>query len=299
MAYPVVSIRMPVALVGAPNGNLPVGMLEKVGCPGRPLAKLYPLAARAWRAFAAEIAARFGIDCTCTSTPDAYRSYDIQKATFLTRYTTTRLAGRPTKVWEGTTYWQKPGTAMAATPGTSNHGLGLAIDVAIWLADTGQVQPITARMDAFNWMLLNGFRYGFSWETQSEPWHIRYWAGDALPAAVLDYEQGPPPPDPPPTPTPTPPPSPTRTVLNITKTSLTPETREQVRGNQDVALLQVMALGLYQTSGNEDLNCGSIDKDYGPRTQKAAMVMQALNGVPVDGRVGPVSWGAFLNADGQ
>jgi len=37
-------------------------------------------------------------------------------------------------------------------------------------------------------MLANVEQYGFSWELQAEPWHIRYVAGDDLPVAVLAYE---------------------------------------------------------------------------------------------------------------
>ena len=66
--------------------------------------------------------------------------------------------------------------APMATPATSNHGWGLAVDV--WSANG-------KRLD---WMLQNCDKYGFSWEVQSEPWHIRYVCGDILPQAVLDYE---------------------------------------------------------------------------------------------------------------
>jgi LAS superfamily LD-carboxypeptidase LdcB len=59
---------------------------------------------------------------------------------------------------------------MAAVPGTSNHGWGLACDV--W--NVGQ----NGRLE---WLLDNAKRFGFSWEVQSEPWHIRYVLGDDLP----------------------------------------------------------------------------------------------------------------------
>lgn len=193
MAYPIVSVRMPSGLAGQQNGKLPSSLLVKPGFPGRPLGLMYPLAANAWVALARDVQAQFGEVLTVTSTGDAYRSYDHQVQTFTTRYTTTVLPGRPTKVWNGVTYWQKPGTAMAAVPGTSNHGWGLAADTCLWRDNA--IVGITANMPMFNWMLLNAFRYGLSWEAQSEPWHLRYWSGDTIPAAV----------QPPPTPTPTPP----------------------------------------------------------------------------------------------
>jgi len=42
-----------------------------------------------------------------------------------------------------------------------------------------------------DWMLQNIEKFGFSWEVQSEPWHIRYCAGDNIPQAVLDFEATP------------------------------------------------------------------------------------------------------------
>jgi LAS superfamily LD-carboxypeptidase LdcB len=197
MAYPIVSVRMPSSLAGQQNGKLPANLLVKVGFPGRPLGQQHPLSANAWNAMAYDVKQMFGEVLTVTSTGDAYRSYDHQVQTFTTRYTTTPLPGRPTKVWNGVTYWQKPGTAMAAVPGTSNHGWGLAVDTCLWRDNN--IVGITANMPMFNWLLLNAWRYGLSWESQSEPWHLRYFAGDAVPPAVQAPEPVPP------TPTPTPP----------------------------------------------------------------------------------------------
>jgi LAS superfamily LD-carboxypeptidase LdcB len=40
--------------------------------------------------------------------------------------------------------------------------------------------------------MANAHKYGFSWEikegAQAEAWHIRYFTGDKIPQAVLDYE---------------------------------------------------------------------------------------------------------------
>jgi D-alanyl-D-alanine carboxypeptidase len=194
MAFPVVSVKMPSSLAGQPNGKLPSSLLVKPGFPGRPLGLLHPLSSQAWLALARDVQAQFGEVLTVTSTGDAYRNYDRQVITFTTRYTTTRLPGRPTKVWNGVTYWQKPGTAMAAVPGTSNHGWGLAIDTCLYR--NNEVVGITANMPMFNWMQLNAFRYGLSWEAQSEPWHLRYWSGDTVPPAVEPKPQPIPHPDP-------------------------------------------------------------------------------------------------------
>jgi hypothetical protein len=36
-------------------------------------------------------------------------------------------------------------------------------------------------------MLKNAQRFGFSWELQSEPWHLRFVAGDVTPEAVKSW----------------------------------------------------------------------------------------------------------------
>jgi LAS superfamily LD-carboxypeptidase LdcB len=63
-----------------------------------------------------------------------------------------------------------------ATPGKSNHNLGIAIDIA------------NASGARLAWLLANEHLYGFSHELDSEPWHIRYVAGDATPDAVKAWK---------------------------------------------------------------------------------------------------------------
>ena len=60
-----------------------------------------------------------------------------------------------------------------AAPGTSNHNLGIAVDVA------------NANGVVLKWLEGNALEFGFSWEIQSEPWHLRYVAGDVTPARVV------------------------------------------------------------------------------------------------------------------
>jgi hypothetical protein len=196
LAYPVVAVSLPANLGGTTNGQLPAAILAELEAPGRPLARAHTQTVRSWRALVAEVADRFGEALTVTSTADAYRSYTVQKRTFEDRYTTTYLPGRPSKMWNGTRWYQKPGTAMAAVPGTSNHGWGLALDICLWRNDA--IVSITANTNLFGWLLVNADLFGFSWEAQSEPWHLRLFTGDHTPAAVLDFETPPPPPTPPP-----------------------------------------------------------------------------------------------------
>lgn len=67
--------------------------------------------------------------------------------------------------------------AMLATPGKSNHNLGIAIDVN----SAGEAKRLT-------WLIENVKDFGFSWEVfPSEPWHLRLVTGDNPTPAVLAY----------------------------------------------------------------------------------------------------------------
>ena len=180
MKLPVARVVMPSCLKGQENGKLNPKLL--VPCGVAKFVMVEP-AARSMKALVAAAKAS-GIDVRSTGT---YRSYDQQVALFLTRYSKTEIQGRPTKKWNGTTYWQRPKTAMAAVPGTSNHGLGLAIDFAEERDGKPGVESVSDRF--VRWLLKNAATYGFSAELQSEPWHWRYVAGDKIPAAVLEYER--------------------------------------------------------------------------------------------------------------
>lgn len=181
MAFPIARVSIPSDLRGMTNGQLPDHLLVKPGWPLRPDARLHRLAAGAFQRLANDIQARFGETITAVSTHDAYRPLHVQEACFRSRYSPTPLAGRKTKTWRGQTWWQKPNTAMAGVPGTSNHGWGMAMDTA--LVRNGQVVGILANRQMFDWLLQHAHEYGLSWEAQSEPWHLRYHAGDNGPFA--------------------------------------------------------------------------------------------------------------------
>jgi hypothetical protein len=188
MALPIRPVIRPALLTGLTNGRLPdSALVDTPGLAGGPLIRLVAPAARAWRALTAAASAA-GHTLKATSIADSYRSYEIQDRTFRQRYTTTYLAGRPYRIWNGVRWYQREGTAPAAVPSTSNHGWGLAVDTGEERdQDTG-----TESMDAATlaWLVAHELDYGFSHELESEPWHIRYTTGDAIPAAVLAYEQG-------------------------------------------------------------------------------------------------------------
>ncbi|MBO0827812.1 MAG: M15 family metallopeptidase [Streptosporangiales bacterium] len=69
-------------------------------------------------------------------------------------------------------YYQKPG--LAAVPGTSNHGWGLALDLGCGVQTYGSPE--------FDWLKHHGGKYGWvhpSWAEHSpfEPWHFEYEPG--------------------------------------------------------------------------------------------------------------------------
>ena len=175
---PVQKVKIPSCLKGQKNGELSAGILKKCDVGSALMAEP---AARAMKAMVAAMSGSLSIEYTHVG---AYRTLKGQTDLFLSRYTTTPLPGRPTKTWNGVKYWQLPKTAMAAVPGTSNHGWGLAIDLAEKI--NGKAASISPR--SVKWLIKHAAQYGFCAEAQSEPWHWRYYAGDKTPEAVLAYE---------------------------------------------------------------------------------------------------------------
>jgi cell wall-associated NlpC family hydrolase len=128
---------------GYPNGLIPPSALCPLGVAGH---ALRCDATAAWRAMSTAYQGTFGTPLCIT---DSYRGYASQ----------VRL------------YGEKP--ALAAVPGTSNHGWGLAVDLCGGVDAFGTAQ--------YSWMLANAGRYGFVHPTwadpgngREEPWHWEY-----------------------------------------------------------------------------------------------------------------------------
>jgi len=180
MLLPVKKVTPPSCLTGQKNGQLNSTLLVECGI-GK-FTMVQP-AARAMRAMvAAATAAGYRVWATGT-----YRTYQQQVDLFNSRYTSKALVDRPTKVWNGVKHWQLPRTAMAAVPGTSNHGLGLACDLAL---KNSKGETVSVTQQFVVWLVKNAATYGYSFEAQSENWHVRYFAGDKMTPAVLAFEGG-------------------------------------------------------------------------------------------------------------
>ena len=171
----IVPIVMPKDLKGIEPGKLPDSLLRAIPSGG----KLHWRAADAWNAMVAKAKAD-GLELKPTSSGDLYRSYESQLASFKQRYVLEPIAGTSTKSFEGKTWYLKKGMAMLATPGKSNHNLGIAVDVH----SAGEPKRL-------NWLIANVKDFGFSWEVvPSEPWHLRLVTGDNPTPAVVAFTSG-------------------------------------------------------------------------------------------------------------
>ena len=167
----IVPVTLPSDLKGVEPGKLPAHLLRPIAGGG----KLHWIAAAAWMAMVEKAKAE-GIELKPTSAGDTYREYELQKRGFLQRYQLEPIPGQSTKTFEGKTWYLKKGMAMLATPGKSQHNLGLAVDIA------------HASGKRLEWLLANEHKYGFSHELDSEPWHIRYTEGDEVPQLVKEWK---------------------------------------------------------------------------------------------------------------
>jgi peptidoglycan hydrolase-like protein with peptidoglycan-binding domain len=237
------------------NGQIPLDRMIKVAPIGA--GYLLPEAAAAWRNLQ-NAATAAGFTLTMTG---AYRTYDQQVALFGERYTTENT-GRSSKSWKGVQYWLKPGVAMAAVPGTSNHGWGCAVDAALsgyGSAAQGVGEPF------LSWAVQNAASSGWSWETQSEAWHLRLVAFESIeqPSNGSTPAHVPPPP-----------------TLKLGSA-----------GGQVAALQNLCVLFKWGDPGR-------ADGQFGERTQTAVKAMQSALSLNADGEYGPKSAAAvaqFLN----
>jgi zinc D-Ala-D-Ala carboxypeptidase len=133
--YKLNSNGVPTDLAAYGNGRIPATALEQVGGTGH---KLWAPAAESLTRLIAD-AKRDGVTIGIT---DSYRSYDEQVS----------LARRKGLYSQG---------GLAAKPGTSEHGWGMAADLDL-------------NAKALSWMRTNAARYGFDENVPRESWHWAY-----------------------------------------------------------------------------------------------------------------------------
>lgn len=93
---------------------------------------------------------------------DAYRSLDEQVTMLKQNYTRVSRGRSKSsdRSYGGSTWAKKAGRPLTASPGHSNHGNGLAVDI----------HPAAIQ----NWMKANAARFGWVNDVPSEPWHWSY-----------------------------------------------------------------------------------------------------------------------------
>lgn len=162
-------------LDGVGNGSVDLrARLDSIVDPRTPsliVGYLLPAAAASWNAMA-RAAWQAGVLLLPTSSADSFRPLATQQRIFTERYTTSNT-GVGHRVCKGVDYWKRSAKfATAACPGTSNHGLGRAVDF-------GRPAP-----NVLPWMEKHAKAYGWQWELSSEEWHVHYMLGGALPAGT-------------------------------------------------------------------------------------------------------------------
>ena len=134
-SYSLNSKGIPTELVGYGNGKIPANALEKVGNTNH---RLWAPAAESLTKMVSDAKAQ-GVTIGIT---DSYRSYTEQ----------VDVARRKGLYSQG---------GLAAKPGTSEHGWGMATDLDL-------------NAKALSWMKQNGEKYGFEMNVPRENWHWAY-----------------------------------------------------------------------------------------------------------------------------
>ena len=103
-------------------------------------------------------------------------SYDAMALAFANRFPGKKLGASGYRTYAGQISVAKTSPNLAATPGTSNHGLGLAIDINYY--ENGSQKKFTYSSEEYKWLVANGPRIGWynpPWALQGqkkqEPWH--------------------------------------------------------------------------------------------------------------------------------
>lgn len=283
---PIQKLVMPSTLARYENGKLPDHLLVKIGVGN---ARMEMTAARSFVAMFAEASRTLGVQLRHVGD---YRPYDAQLRLFLDRYEPVTLAvygvTSPShrKKWDagktshGSAWWRKKKRAdgsypaTAATPGASNHGWGLAIDIAEEYDNDPQPDPIR---DIFvSWLVGNAHRYGISAELQSEPWHWRYVTGDAIPQATREFE---------------------RNGGVVPPTVVAPPNVEPGPALVFAYPGEPIKRGSKHTTAVKLIQAvvgATPDGDFGAVTERRVKVWQASRGLVADGVVAPITWKAMF-----
>lgn len=256
--FPYIKLVLPKAVEKVGNGNLTPAMLKGVKTGG----KMWTVAADAFNEmYDAALAAGFKL-----RNVGDYRPVEDQMAMFRDRYDDKPTGRKPevTRDYNGKKYYLKAGKAPSSTPGKSNHGFGLAIDLGYEVG--GKLTSMGGK--CLDWMCENAPKYGFYLQgndpksPEFEAWHWQYCLGDKArdgapaPAAAAPAAEAP---------------------AGGLKFEY-PGTPVKKGSKGDAAKLVQAAIG------------AKADGDFGPKSEEALKKWQTANGLTADGVVGPVTW---------
>lgn len=182
--YPYKKMTLPKEVEKIGNGNLTPAMLKKVKTGGQ----MWTEAAESFnKLYDAATAAGFKL-----RNVGDFRPFADQLSMFKDRYSEKDLGRKPqvTRKYQDKTWYLKPGKAPSSTPGNSNHGFGLAIDLGYEVK--GQLTSMGGK--CLDWMCENAPKYGFYLQgsdpasPEFEAWHWQYVCGDTPPAIVSGGE---------------------------------------------------------------------------------------------------------------
>lgn len=185
-------VTVPTYLQDAQNGELSADIMRCPDLDRSSTAQVWKMFAPvSWAMTAMQIAAKQAGHILDTT--GRYRSLERQFSLFAERYKSgsENNDGCGSKVYNGVTYYlqrsDKGGCmAMAATPGTSNHGLGLADDLAEDPDQFDGTGVVFLGDPALTWLRDNAVDFGFGLETHKERWHWHWIGGDAIPQRAAD-----------------------------------------------------------------------------------------------------------------
>jgi len=257
---------LPSALAPHKNGQLPSNLLAKVKTGGQMYA---PVAEQFNKMYDAALAAGHKL-----KNVGDYRSFEGQLSMFMDRYTTSDQGRKPqvTRVYEGKTWYLKPGKAPSAAPDPtgkkgSNHGWGLAIDLGYEAG--GKLQSMGGA--CFEWMCANAPKFGFYLQTgdknskEFEAWHWQYCLGDNTPdgsAAVITETI-----------------VPSGGAVEAGPMEFKYPGAPVKVGSKGPAVMLVQAIVGAKADG-----------DFGPKTEALVKAWQTANGLKADGIIGPITW---------
>jgi LAS superfamily LD-carboxypeptidase LdcB len=143
LKYPTKRLVVPEALGPVPSGKLPVRFMGKMKGGGF----LYRPAAKAFN----EMFVHAKTDGITLKNIGSYRSYQSQYDLFMSRYSKKDEGRVPqvTRKFDGHVWYLRKGMSPCASPGASNHGYGLAVDIDV------------TNPRVFAWLDVNAPTYGF------------------------------------------------------------------------------------------------------------------------------------------